>query len=198
MFVWLFAGDNDICLAGMDAYAGQFESLTEAMDYAEEAAYDWAHVSELGNADLCIINTGKYNSRQRRMIWAKDERHSAMKRTETEYRQLLNILQLTLQSGIVVVQGIKYPDAKLNGESRLVVEMLAYKETIQERIVNADALTLQAMAIATRSLINRAFHVASNPSIDDRHNEFRKRWVGTVKKIMKETEWLPAMPKDIK
>lgn len=198
MAVILFAGDYDVCLPGMDAYVGSFENVSMAMECAESDTFDWAHIAISLGSELQIVNIGKFNERKRQMAWIRDERCEDLRRNEAELRQIVSVLKLTLDTGIVVFDELKDALSEAKTYTQLITEMIAMSEQVKDKIMTADAIYLEAMAMSLKDILNRVASIVQSPIRDDKKKELHRRWIASVRAVLKEYEWIRPMPIGIK
>lgn len=199
MSVFLFAGDNDVCTPGIEAYIDNFPSADDAMERAEHDAFDWAQIVMVTGLGLQMVNVGKYNGKRQQIIWIHDERDIMAKHSEAEYRQVIGILKVALDAAILLIDGLKLPDENMrSGRQKLLAEMVATSEQIQKELLTADLTHLEAIAICTKDIIRRVHQIGMTPIEDAKLEMLRVQWVASIKSLLHEYEWIRAKPKGIR
>lgn len=68
----LFGGEHAYCLPGIDGYVGQYDDIENAMQFAQNNKYDWAHIVEITPLGLQVIQVGRWSEALKRLVWQAD------------------------------------------------------------------------------------------------------------------------------
>lgn len=176
--IYLFGGEHEYCLPGMNGYIGQYDEIEEAMKIAEENQYDWAQVAKVSPLELRIVNVGKWDHKHKAMVW------QAECGPQTKREAMLKTCASVMKGGLVLFAQI--PPSKTR--MRLTNTAIGLTEEIQATLTTMPADAQGVAVYMMRQLIAQMVKSVQRTGMTRKGEQQRRKWVSAATSLLKETE----------